>query len=89
MAITHSSDDIARRRFESGGHGHHALRLCQHEVEELMATSAPFDQVEDAIDDAELPTDHKAALWLLAWSLREPWLQLREARRTLAMVATH
>jgi hypothetical protein len=89
MAITRSSDDIASRRSESGGHGQHALRLYQHAVEELMATSAPFDQVEETIDDAELPTDHKAALWLLAWSLREPWLQLREARHTLAMVATH
>jgi hypothetical protein len=89
MAITNSSDDIARRHFKSAGHGQHALRLYQHEVEELMATSAPFDEIEDAIDDAELPADHKAALWLLAWSLREPWLQLREARYTLAMVANH
>jgi hypothetical protein len=89
MAITHSSDGIARRHLESTAHGPHALKLYQHEVEQLMATSAPFDEIEDAIDDAELPNDHKAALWLLAWSLREPRLQIREARYTLAMVANH
>jgi hypothetical protein len=89
MAITNSSDGIARRHFVAGARGQHALTLYQHEVEELMATSAPFDEIEDAIDDAELPAAHKAALWLLAWSLREPWLQLREARTTLAMVANH
>jgi hypothetical protein len=89
MAITHDSDDVAGFHLEPAAHVHQALTLYQHAVEELMATRAPFDQVEEAIDDAELPTDHKAALWLLAWSLREPWLQLREARHTLAMVATH
>jgi hypothetical protein len=89
MAITLSSGDITRRLFEPAASGHHVLSLYQREVEELMATTAPFDEVEGAIDDADLPSDHKAALWLLAWSLREPWLQLREARHTLAMVASH
>jgi hypothetical protein len=89
MAITHSSDGAARRHFGSMPHGPHSLMLYQHEVEQLMATRAPFDEIEDAIDDAKLPNDHKAALWLLAWSLREPGLQLREARHTLAMIANH
>ena len=89
MAITDSNDGTCRRRLGPAADTPDALRLIQHEVEELMATSVPFDEVEDAIDGAQLPTDHKAALWLLAWSLREPWLQLREARDALAMVASH
>jgi hypothetical protein len=89
MAITNIGDAVKRRRLKHAADPRHALTLYQHEVEELMATCRPFDEVEEAIDDAELPTDHKAALWLLAWSLREPWLQLREARNALAMVANH
>jgi hypothetical protein len=36
--------------------------------------------VEDAIDAARLSQRHKAALWLLAWSLRDPATQRRDAR---------
>jgi hypothetical protein len=43
--------------------------------------------VEDAIDTAPLSELHKAALWLLAWSLRDRVQQRQEARRMLAAAA--
>jgi hypothetical protein len=55
-------------------------------VEDMMKRGIPFAQVEDSIDDAPLSQAHKAALWLLAWSLRDPALQRREARLTLELV---
>jgi hypothetical protein len=56
-------------------------------VLELMSEGQPFDEVEDAIDDvAELTQDQKAALWLFAFSLREPSEQQLDARAALASV---
>jgi hypothetical protein len=50
------------------------------QVEGMVLEGAEFARVEDVIDSAHLSGRHKAALWLLAWSLREPSLQRREAR---------
>ena len=49
-------------------------------VLELVQSGAPFGDIEDAIDElADLSIDEKAALWLLAFSLRDPaWHQLDE-----------
>jgi len=45
----------------------------------------PFGAVEDAIDEAvELTPDQKAALWLFAFSLRDPSEQRLEAGAQLA-----
>jgi hypothetical protein len=41
------------------------------QVEDMMEQGIPFSEVEDVIEAAHLPSDHKAALWLLAWSLRD------------------
>jgi hypothetical protein len=57
------------------------------QVEDMMGQGMPFANVEDAIDAAALPSDHKAALWLLAWSLRDPATQLSDARQTLGWVS--
>jgi hypothetical protein len=50
----------------------------------LIETGEPFGDVEDWIDElAELGADEKAALWLLAFALRDPAaeeLNAREAR---------
>jgi len=52
-----------------------------------MREGQPFGDVEDAIDDvAELTQDQKAALWLFAFSLRDPAEQQLEARAALASV---
>ena len=56
------------------------------QVEDMFERGVPFDDVEDAIDNAGLSQTHKAALWLLAWSLRDPALQRRDARLTLELV---
>ena len=50
------------------------------EVEGMIHYGTAFARVEDAIDAAGFSQRHKAALWLLAWSLRDPALQRRDAR---------
>jgi hypothetical protein len=59
----------------------------QYQVESMMSSREPFGDVEATIGRAELTDDQKAALWLLAWSLREPRMQRRDAEATLALVA--
>jgi hypothetical protein len=56
------------------------------QVEDMMEHGTAFARVEDAIDSAALSEDHKAALWLFAWSHREPTGQRRDARLALAGV---
>lgn len=64
------------------------LRLDQRqaEVEAMMEQGRAFSDVEEVIDASEFPSVHKAALWLLAWSLRDVAHQRRDARLTLAAV---
>ena len=50
------------------------------QVEGMLHRGDAFARVEDAIDTARLSQIHKAALWLLAWSLRDPEAQRRDAR---------
>ena len=57
------------------------------QVEGMMQRGAAFARVKDAIDAARLSSHHKAALWLLAWSLRDPALQRRDARLMAAAFA--
>ena len=57
------------------------------QVEGMMHQHTAFTRVEDAIDAARLSSHHKAALWLLAWSLRDPALQRRDARQMAAAFA--
>jgi hypothetical protein len=56
----------------------------QTQVEGMMEQGMAFAHVEDAIDTAPLSTEHKAALWLLAWSLRDHVLQRQDARLMVA-----
>jgi hypothetical protein len=56
------------------------------EVEGMIDAHEPFGEVEERIDDAVLSDDEKAALWLFAWSLREPRIQRQDAAATLALV---
>jgi hypothetical protein len=58
----------------------------QEQVEAMMEQGTAFSDVEDVIDASELSTVHKAALWLLAWSLRDVEHQRRDARLTVAAV---
>jgi hypothetical protein len=68
--------DSARLSFDPG----------REQVEAMMAQGLSFSAVEDAIDAAQLSGRHKAALWLLAWSLRDQAQQRRDARLLLAEV---
>jgi hypothetical protein len=54
-------------------------------VTELLRAGEPFGEIEDLIDRVEgLDQDHKAALWLFAFSLRDASEQQLEARAHLA-----
>jgi hypothetical protein len=87
MAITCPPDSLVRRHHPATVR--RQMALYQHEVEDMMATAASFDEIEDAIDDAPITVDRKAALWLLAWSLRDPSTQRQQARNTLALLESH
>jgi hypothetical protein len=56
-------------------------------VTNLMEAGKPFGEIEDVIEVADMTSDQKAALWLLAFSMRERGEQQREARAHLAAVA--
>jgi hypothetical protein len=54
-------------------------------VTERLGAGAAFGDIEDSIDAVEdLTMDEKAALWLFAFSLRDPAEQQLEARAHLA-----
>ena len=56
-------------------------------VTELMEAGESFGDVEDAIDEVVgLTLAQKAALWLFAFSLRDPEVQQLDARAHLAAV---
>lgn len=53
-------------------------------VEGMMDAREPFGKVEDFINHARaLDGNQKAALWLLAWSMRSSPVQRHEARAML------
>jgi hypothetical protein len=58
------------------------------QVEAMIEQGMAFSDVEDAIDNVKLSTEHKAALWLLAWSLRDNVHQRQDARLLLAAVGS-
>ena len=69
-------------------HNRPTLGYHQNVVEGMMSASEPFGEVETFINEAAtLDQDEKAALWLLAWSLRDAWLQRREALAMLGALA--
>lgn len=50
-------------------------------VKVLVEAGKPFSDIEDSIDSvAELSTEEKAALWLFAFSLRDPAAEELDAR---------
>ena len=58
-------------------------------MRELVESEAPFGDIEDAIDElGDLNIDDKAALWLLAFSLRDPAGNQLDARTAATRVLT-
>jgi hypothetical protein len=71
----------------SGTDARPALASYRDSVTVLMRAGEPFGEVEDAIDQlGDVSDDAKAALWLLAFSLRDPRDQVSAARAHLATV---
>jgi hypothetical protein len=65
-----------------------AFVSCRDTVTGLMESGESFGRVEDVIDmTAELTLEAKAALWLLAFSMRDQGDQLRDARAHVAALA--
>jgi hypothetical protein len=65
-----------------------SLARYRDEVTELVTGGEPFGAVEDTLDEAaDLSLDEKAALWLVAFSLRDPREQQLDARAHLAALA--
>ena len=63
------------------------LASHQGSITERMEAGEPFGDVEDSINEIpDLKEDHKAALWLLAFSLRDRTQQQRDALAHLAAV---
>ena len=50
------------------------------QVEAMMEQGMAFSNVEDVIDASEFSSVYKAALWLLAWSLRDVEHQRQDGR---------
>ena len=68
----------------SGTQRRRGLASYRDTVAEQMNAGEAFGEVEDSIDEvAELNTDEKAALWLFAFSLRDPVEQQLDARAHL------
>lgn len=65
-----------------------SLDRANEQVESMILQGTPFARVEASINDAPLSQNHKAALWLLAWSLRDPAVQRRDARQMAAVFAS-
>jgi hypothetical protein len=71
----------------SGTYPRPALASYRDAVEERMDRGESFGDVEDAIDGVTgLTQDQKAALWLFAFSLRDPIEQRLDARAHLTAV---
>jgi hypothetical protein len=69
-------------------HAWPALISYRDTVTALMEAGKSFGAVEDAIaGSAGLTEDAKAALWLLAFSMRDPVEQLQDARAHLDALA--
>lgn len=86
LALTcHGSDGPKGGPPMSGTHPRPALTTYRDAVTELMESGERFGDVEDAIDEvANLTRDERAALWLFAFSLRDPIEQQLDAQAYLS-----
>jgi len=65
-----------------------ALAEYRDAITDLVRAGQPFGDIEEAIDVAgDLTMHEKAALWLLAFSLRDQADQQRDARAHLAALS--
>jgi hypothetical protein len=62
---------------------------CQDEVEGMMRVGESLGGVEATIDSARITDDERAALWLLAWSMRDGIAHGEDARTMLERQSIH
>jgi hypothetical protein len=68
-------------------HTRRGLDHHQNAIEGMMEAGEPFGRVEDYIEQTgPLVELERAALWLLAWSLRDASAQRQDARATLLLL---
>jgi hypothetical protein len=60
---------------------------CQDQVEGMMTVGESLGNVEATIEGAKITEDERAALWLLAWSMRNGITDAQDARATLAALS--
>jgi hypothetical protein len=58
---------------------------CQEEVEGQMRVGGSLGGVEATIESARITEDERAALWLLAWSMRDGIAHAQDARIMLEL----
>jgi hypothetical protein len=63
----------------------HSKTLAEEQVEMMLTTGSPFDEIEDYINETDLRDYQKAALWLIAWSGQERSVQRRVAHEPLVV----
>jgi hypothetical protein len=68
------------------GNAPRTLDQTQQQVESMMEHGTSFNDVEDVINASKFSSEFKAALWLLAWSLRDVEHQRQDARLTVTAV---
>jgi hypothetical protein len=66
--------------------GRPGLAECQADIAGRMEAGQPFDEVEEVIELADMSEDQKAALWLMAFCMRDRRDQQRDVRGYLTLV---
>ena len=59
--------------------------IAEGQVQMMLTTGSPFDEIEDYINTTKLRDLQKSALWLIAWSGQERTVQRRVAHEALAL----
>jgi hypothetical protein len=62
---------------------------CQDRVEGMMKLGGSLGGVEATIESAKITEDERAALWLLAWSMRNGIARGEDARTMLERQSIH
>ncbi len=89
VTLTPTSSSSAQRELWAAGAEPLSIDRASQQVQRMVRQGMPFDRVEDAIDAAPFAPLHKSSLWLLAWSLREPAVQRRDALQMAGAFAPH
>lgn len=62
------------------------MKMAMEDVRNLARAGRPFDEIERHIDERQLDSERKGALWLYAWAVLDHREQRRVARHYVAVV---